>query len=220
MNRITADGLEKTLVKFLERLFRHQLLKTNRLALAQPIDREPFEETCPEAPRHVYSSVPYEEISVPPEIEPDDPALALMQPPKIVAGWIPRNVTGLISLDQVPDYPVIILQTTGVEYQYDEAVATVRLLIGAYDEDPDYQGYKDCLNMAEAIAHAFFAWRVIDDSYSLVPPAKWAMIEADTFPHFLAEMTTQWELPTATWLGDDTIHTYARRRNGPNLPNN
>jgi hypothetical protein len=203
MNAITADDLEETLVKFVERLFRPDSFGTNQLAMAQPREHPAFIEPSP-------------------EVEDNEPgrerALRLRRPPRVVAGWIPRTVTGVIDPEHIPDYPAIIIQVVQVEYALDQALATARLLIGAYDPEPDFQGFKDCLYMCEALALAFLGWRVIDDSYSLVAPVKWSMLDIDTFPHFFAELTTLWQLPTPNWYQSDTVYHHAKRSNVPNLP--
>ena len=73
-----------------------------------------------------------------------------------------------------------------------------------YDENPDGGGYQDCLNMAEAIVIALtsFGQGAIDDAYPIVMPINWQLNENDTFPHFIAELTTQWELPSGRPMPD------------------
>jgi hypothetical protein len=36
-------------------------------------------------------------------------------------------------------------------------------------------------------------------------PFTWQLVEADTFPHYIAEMTTEWELPSGRPLPDAEI---------------
>jgi hypothetical protein len=58
--------------------------------------------------------------------------------------------------------------------------------------------------MVEAISIALtsFGQQAIDQAYPIVMPFTWALVEADTFPHFIAEMTTEWELPSGRPLPD------------------
>jgi hypothetical protein len=80
----------------------------------------------------------------------------------------------------------------------------VRVFVNAYDENPDCSGYQDVLNMAEALAIALtsFGQGAIDESYPIVMPIDWKLIESHTFPHFICEMTTNWELPSGRPLPD------------------
>jgi hypothetical protein len=83
-------------------------------------------------------------------------------------------------------------------------LALVRILINAYDENPDGGGYQDVQNMVETIATAFTSYGQagIDQAYPIELPMEWKLIEADTFPHYIAEMTTQWVLPAGRPLPD------------------
>jgi len=175
----TAYDLEVTLVTFLERIFIGQRLDNPTLNLAQP-DVVPFDYTQRAQ------------------------TLELKQPPRVVRGRVPRTLTGEIALDKLPDVPNIIVQATKAKVENTETVVTVKILFSAYDENADSQGYQDCLNMIEtaAIALTSFGQGAIDAAYPIVMPIEWNLIEADCFPHFVAEMTTLWELPSARPLPD------------------
>lgn len=171
--------LEETLVKFLTRIFTSYRLDNPTLNLAQP-NTVPFDYT--------------------------QRAQTLEQkvPPRIVRGRIPRTVTGEIAVDKLPDVPAIMVQAIAAKIENDETIATVRILVNAYDENPDSAGYQDCQNLSEAIwiALGSFGQQAIDHAYPIVMPIEWKLIEADTFPHFIAELTTQWELPSPRPMPD------------------
>jgi hypothetical protein len=170
----TAFDLEATLVTFLTRIFAGQRLDNPTLNLAQP-GVVPFD---------------YTERAQ---------TLALKQPPRVERGRVPRTVTGEIAVDKLPDCPNIIVQAIKAKIEIAETFVTVKLCFSAYDENPDSQGYQDVLNMIEtaAIALTSFGQAAIDKAYPIVMPIEWSMIEAECFPHFVGEMTTQWELPSA-----------------------
>jgi hypothetical protein len=109
-----------------------------------------------------------------------------------------------VAVDKLPDVPAILVQAVAAKIQADETLATVRILVNAYDENPDSAGYQDCQNISEAIwiALTSFGQQAIDKAYPIIMPIEWKLIEADTFPHFIAELTTQWELPSARPLPD------------------
>ena len=183
--------LEKTLVGFIDNLFALTYRLDNpTVNLAQEHAPDP-----PDQPPVSYDPVERAQT------------LWLKVPPRVVRGRIPRTVTGEIDLGKLADFPSIIVQCIACKVMNDQTHATVRVYINAYDENPDSQGYQDCQNMAEAIALAFtsFGQQGIDKAYPIVMPFDWKMVEADTFPHYIAEMTTTWQLPSARPLPDSEV---------------
>jgi hypothetical protein len=184
--------LEKTLIGFLTRLFTSARLDNPTLNLAQPAV-VPFDTTARAQ------------------------TLDLKVAPRIDRGRVPRTVTGEIATDRLPDCPSIIVQAIAGNVRNDETVVTVRMLFSAYDESPDGGGYQDVLNMIEAAALALtsFGQAGIDKSYPIILPIDWKLIEGDTLSHFIGEMTTNWELPSARPMPDapagiipaETLHT-------------
>jgi hypothetical protein len=188
---LSVYDLEKTLCGFLERLLSPYRLDNPTLNLAQA--------TAPEPPI----------VMDPDEVVPYDPdgraaTLMLKVAPRIVRGRVPRTVTGAIEIDKLPDCPAVIVQVVAAKIENDRTYATVKILVSAYDEDPDSGGYQDCQNLSETIWQALtsFGQQAIDKAYPIVMPIEWKLVEADTFPHFIAELTTTWELPSARPLPD------------------
>jgi hypothetical protein len=175
----TAFDLEVTLVKFLTKLFSTQRLDNPTLNAAQP-DLVPFDYTKRAQ------------------------TLDLKVPPRVVRGRIPRTVTGEIDLDKLADVPNIIVQAIKGKVEHDSKIVTVRKLFSVYDENPDSQGYQDAMNLIETaeIALTSFGQQAIDQSYPIVMPIEWSIIEADTHPHYVGEMTTMWQLPAARPMPD------------------
>jgi hypothetical protein len=174
-----AFDLEKTLARFLTNLYATQRLDNPTLNEAQPA-LVPFD---------------YTERAQ---------SLDFKVPPRVVRGRIPRTVTGEIALDSLAKVPNVVLQAVKGKVEHASTIVTVRLLFSTYDEDPNSQGYQDALNLVETAAIAFtsFGQAAIDKSYPIELPIEWSMIEADCFPHFVAEMTTHWQLPSARPLPD------------------
>lgn len=188
----TMYDLERTLVKFLSQVVEPYRFDNPTLNLSQatgpahPIVRDP-------------DSVP---VSY--DVTERAQTLALKVPPRVVCGCIPRSVTGDISLDRLANVPHVIVQAVSARAEKTETFATVRIFVCMYDENPDGGGYQDCLNMAEAIVIALtsFGQGAIDDAYPLVMPINWHLNENDTFPHYIAEINTQWELPSGRPMPD------------------
>ena len=187
--------LEVTIVKFLTNLVGGYRLDNPTLNLAQ-------------------ATQPTHPITPPQNVVPYDPTeraqtLELKVPPRVERGRVPRTVTGEIEVDKLPDCPAIIVQATNarieLEGSHTQTVVTVRILVNAYDENPDSSGYQDVLNIVEAIGIALtsFGQQGLDQAYPIVLPIDWRLIESDTFPHFIAEMTTTWTLPAGRPMPDE-----------------
>ena len=189
--------LEVTLVKFLKRMFGVYRLDNPTLNLAQPTG-EPFVQ--PLEPRMVVDPdnvVPYDYTG-------RAQTLKLKVAPRIVRGRVPRTVTGEILVDKLPDVPAIIVQVMSARVEVDSTIVTLRILVNCYDENPDSGGYQDVLNIVEAISLALtsFGQAGIDKSYVITLPINWTLVEADTFPHYIAEMVTTWEFPSGRPMPD------------------
>lgn len=178
----SAYDLEVTLVGFLSKLLGGQRLDNPTLNLAQP---------------DIVSFDPKQRAQT----------LELKAVPRVVRGRVPRTVTGEIALDKLPDVPNVIVQAIKAKVDQQSTVVTVRILFSTYDENPASQGYQDCLNLIEttALALTSFGQQAIDQAYPIQLPIEWTLIEPDCFPHFVGEMTTTWELPSARPLPDEAF---------------
>jgi hypothetical protein len=105
---------------------------------------------------------------------------------------------------QLPDYPSIVVQAIDGKVMTQSTHVTVRIFIHAYDENPDSQGYQDLTNMIETLAGYLTSWgqQAIDEAFPIILPIEWKIPDSNIFPHFIAEMTTTWELPSARPLPD------------------
>lgn len=194
----SANDLEKVLVAFIKQLFADSYRLDNpTLNLAQSSEPMPTPQI-------------YDPDEPPVSFDPTARAetLYLKVPPRIERGRIPRTVTGEIAVDKLSDHPSITVQAVSARVELDASHTvthvTVRILVNAYDENPDSSGYQDVLNMLEAMTIALTSagQQGIDESYPIVLPIDWKLVEADTFPHFIGEMTTMWELPAGRPLPD------------------
>jgi hypothetical protein len=183
----TAYDLERTLVAFIRQVVEPYRFDNPTLNLAQ----------VPAASPPIYPP----DLDEPPvRYDPTERAqtLYLKQPPRVVRGRIPRTVTGEIAIDKLSDFPHIVVQAISAHVEIQETIETVRIFVCMYDENPDGSGYQDCLNITEALAIALttFGQGAIDQAYPIQLPLDWKLFEQDTFPHYLSEMTTQWEMPS------------------------
>jgi hypothetical protein len=188
----TAFDLEAALVRFLTVLYRGARLDNPTLNLSQATSPQLDIVRGPDEPP----------VSYDPTLRAQ--TLALKQPPRVVRGRIPRTVTGEIDANRLPDVPNVIVQAVKGKIEVDETIVTARICFTVYDENPDSQGYQDVLNMMEAAAIALcsFGQAALEQAYPIVLPIDWTIPEVDTFPHFIGEMTTMWELPSGRPMPD------------------
>jgi hypothetical protein len=197
----TAYHLEKKLCAFIQQLF------TNTYQLDNPavnLQQTAFDEMhdLPQVPKVaplIYTpSVSY---------DPTQRAQTLQGkvPPQVVRGRVPRTVTGEIDPSKLPDFPSISVQVVHGHVEKLETHVGVQIYFHAYDEDPNSHGYQDLVNMIEVVALALTSYgqKGIDDAYVIVLPLDWKVPENTLFPHYIGEMTTTWQLPSARPLPDD-----------------
>jgi hypothetical protein len=182
--------LEVTLVKFIKQVVAGYRFDNPTLNLAQA--------TEPEHPI-------VRDLDQPPvSYDPTERAqtLALKQPPRVERGRIPRSVTGEVAIDRLPDFPAVIVQALSGHAEINETTITAKIFVNMYDENPESGGYQDCLNITEALVIALTSYGqgVIDKAYPIVMPIDWKLLDVDAFPHFIAEITTNWTLPSARAL--------------------
>lgn len=69
----------------------------------------------------------------------------------------------------------------------------VRLLTGVYDDSSDCQGYRDAMNIVEAMRLDLLANRYLDARYRLELPLNWYVFDEQPWPVFFIGMDTVWE---------------------------
>lgn len=179
-------GAEVVLVDFLSDVFADWRLHTSRI---------PFQ------PDHPFN----------PEDQSETDEWIGRKPPAVYRGFIPRNVTGVINAQMIPDYPSIVVQAKKTSDVFPsgnkESEITMHILFGAYDPNPNYRGYQDVLNMFEATRMALWKAQIIGETIGLREPFEFEM-QDDYFPHFFGLLVSTWTLPTPDYDLATTDHTY------------
>lgn len=70
---------------------------------------------------------------------------------------------------------------------------SARLLAGVYDDSSDCQGYRDGLNILDAVRLDLLSDRFLEMRYRLAVPLKWYVFDEQPWPVFFACMETVWE---------------------------
>ena len=189
---ITAFHLERALVEFIAQLF------TDTYVLDNPAVN--FLQQTGRFPKTGDPDTP------PVSFDPTARSQTLVgkQPPRVVRGRVPRTVTGEIDPSQLPDFPSIAVQAIKAKVHQQDTHVTVRIYFHAYDENPASQGYQDLTNMVEVVAYALTSYGQagIDKRFPIILPLEWEIPDGNIFPHYLGEMLTTWQLPSARPLPD------------------
>lgn len=92
-------------------------------------------------------------------------------------------------------YIVVKLIEGGSENEEDDDTCKIDIIIGIYDDNDNYQGYKDVVNVIEKIKQRLFRKKVYSNEFSLKYPFKWLVHEDDTYPYYFGGIETQWTMP-------------------------
>ena len=109
--------------------------------------------------------------------------------PQIVKNFLPLKGTS-----DTPDFPFVIIRMGGEEDTGEQAIVTVKLIVGVLSEDVQ-QGSGDLLNLIERTRQALFKKRVIDKRFRVEYPFEWEAPDEQPYPEWMAVITTRWTIP-------------------------
>lgn len=108
----------------------------------------------------------------------------------------PQYLPSKKSQNDESHFPYILVRVIDGEDSTDElpSICRVVFIIGIYDKDSNYQGYKDIMNIIEKIRQHLLKKRVFNNKYTLEGPVKWAVNEEDIYPLFFGGIETNWNI--------------------------
>lgn len=109
----------------------------------------------------------------------------------IRAGW--EEGEGIESEEEL--FPYILVQVSDIDYEEEEALAKVWILMGVYDEDPQMSGWTNITVAVERLVNRFRVNSVLKDYYYCDRKMKVAYPEQGDWPHFFAGIEMTWHLP-------------------------
>jgi hypothetical protein len=92
-------------------------------------------------------------------------------------------------------YVLVILTDGSDTEEINNATTNIMFLIGIYDLESNYQGYRDAINVINKISKHLISNRVFNDQYTVAYPFNWKLSEEDTYPYYFAALMTSWETP-------------------------
>jgi hypothetical protein len=131
-----------------------------------------------------------------------DPAGSEIQmgPAIVHAGMLPKNEVGQILVDTLPLYPCVICHVSNIDDMMPESCIYTKVIVGVWDNNADYQGYRDALILIRKIIRKVWYWNTLADSYQInmsrgVQSRIYDTNES-TWPFFFAEATLAWRMRT------------------------
>ena len=140
----------------------------------------------------------------------------LLQEVKVFAQYLPQPEAVVVDTDPDDDaeaiepqgyspadiesnFPCVIVKldeaTDREEGSLDAVRINVRILVGTYDESPDCQGYRDVLNIIEAVRQCLLTMpdRVLAKRYRLEMAMKSYLFDEQAWPIYFGQIETVWE---------------------------
>lgn len=98
-------------------------------------------------------------------------------------------------------YAIVRVLRGGTQDEQEAAMCRILIIFGIYDDDPNYQGYKDVLNMLCRLETHLFRKQIIDSRYRIEFPFDWSVYDEDVYPFYFGGAETIWTLPAVRQEG-------------------
>lgn len=85
----------------------------------------------------------------------------------------------------------------------EDSICKIAFIVGLYDEDDNYQGYKDVMNIIEKVKQRLKTKRFYSNQFELKLPLKWVIHEEDIYPYYFGGIESSWKMPIVNM--DDTL---------------
>jgi hypothetical protein len=119
----------------------------------------------------------------------------------------PQNLPAKKSQEDSEYFPYVVIRVMEGEDQdeqgEEEDICKIGFVIGVYDEDDNYQGYKDAMNVTEKIKQRLKRKKYYDNQFEFILPMKWLIHDEDTYPYYFGGIETNWKIPSINM--DDSL---------------
>jgi hypothetical protein len=134
-----------------------------------------------------------------------------MVAPRVYTGFIPRDEVGSIIPGEITVYPAIIINARRGTQTEESEIVTVEIMVGAFDDTLDQQGYRDITNLIQRLKDRFREIDIIRERFPVRMPLKWEINRKlgaggldNSYPYFFGEMQINFELPVMITQYDAT----------------
>jgi hypothetical protein len=104
-------------------------------------------------------------------------------------------------------YPFLVVQLIDGEdpNELDPNQCRVLFYCGVCDDDVNYQGYHDCLNVMQRLYEHLMSKRIFDHKYTVEYPIKWSVTEEDFYPYYYGGLETNWTVGKISREDDEFV---------------
>ncbi len=129
--------------------------------------------------------------------------------PAVHIGWVPKLLENINLLEPFPDYPCLMVSIVDGKDYGTEAGVNVRITfavsnMGQYNEAgkffPDYNGYKDLLNLKDLTIRELARVAIIGQVASIQYPYKWGVCKNNSNSYWSAWLTFRVLIPTLNYV--------------------
>lgn len=92
-------------------------------------------------------------------------------------------------------YCIVKLQEGEHEEVSEPGLTQVMFILGMFDEEDDFSGYKDVANAINQLIQNLERNPIINGQFQLQLPIRWAIHDEDTYPYYFGAVETSWETP-------------------------
>lgn len=125
-----------------------------------------------------------------------------MVAPRVYSGFIPRDEVGSIIPGDITVYPAIIVNARKGTQSEESEMVTVEIMVGAFDDTLDQQGFRDISNLVQRIKDRLRENDIIRERFPIRMPLKWEINrklgaggQDNAYPYFFGEIQVLFELP-------------------------
>jgi hypothetical protein len=106
----------------------------------------------------------------------------------------------VILVDQIPVFPFILCHITKGKDEMPEGYVYTRIIVGMWDDNADYQGYRDCVALLRKLVRSIWYWNTLGESYqiNMNEGTEWRVYDSNeiSWPFFLCEANLCWRMRT------------------------
>ncbi|KZL88711.1 hypothetical protein [Clostridium magnum] len=74
-------------------------------------------------------------------------------------------------------------------------ICKIAFVIGVYDDESNYQGYKDVMNIITKMKQRLISKKFYNNQFELSYPLKWLIHDEDNYPYYFGGIETSWKMP-------------------------
>jgi hypothetical protein len=116
------------------------------------------------------------------------------------AGMLPKNEVGFVLVDQIPVFPFVLCHITKGKDEMPEGQIRTKIVVGIWDDNVDYQGYRDSVALLRKIVRCIWYFNTLAESYqiNMDEGSEWRIYDSNevSWPFFLTEAIFCWRLRT------------------------